>query len=205
MVIRHGRPETVRSSSGADPQLTVEGRRQAARLADFLADHPDLTPERVVSSPMRRAVQTAEPIAGRLGVELRVDDRLAEFDQGAPAYVPIEDGGADKAAQWRALESGIWGEHHFDPIAFERRVLAAFDDVIAGNGGRRVAVVCHGGVLNAFLCRLLGRRRSMFVQADYTSFSRVLASSEGVRQLRSINETPHLRVPAITEPRARTA
>ena len=205
IVIRHGRPEAVRSSGGADPQLTAEGRRQAALLAEFLSVHAELTPVRVVTSPMRRAVQTADPVAELVGVEVGIDERLAEFDQGAPAYIPVEDSRADKAAQWRALESGIWGEHRFDPAVFETRVLAAFDDIIADNPGQRVAVVCHSGVLNAFLSRLLERRRSMFVQADYTSFSRVLASSGGTRQLRSINETPHLVVSASTVLRARSA
>ncbi|MBN9754747.1 Phosphoglycerate mutase family [Pseudonocardia sp. Ae406_Ps2] len=197
IVVRHGRPETVQGHvAGADPGLTEEGRHQADLLAALLTGAAGLTPDRIVSSPMRRALQTAHPLAERTGLPVAVDDRLAEFDRGAHTYVPVELSGTDRAAQWRALESGVWGEHRFDPEAFEQRVLAAFEDVIAANPGQRVAVVCHGGVINAFLSRLLGRRRSMFVQLDYTSFSRLLASSGGVRQLRSINETPHLLLPA---------
>lgn len=196
IIVRHGRPKTAHSRGGADPQLTDVGHQQAELLAEFLLAVPELSPDVVVTSPMRRAAQTAAPIAERIGVTVGIEDRLAEFDQGAATYVPVEESRADKAAQWRALESGVWGEHRFDPEAFERRVLEAFDDVIANNPGRRVAVVCHGGVINAFLSRMLGRRRSMFVQLDYTSFSRLVASSEGTRQLRSVNETPHLVVPA---------
>ena len=196
ILVRHGRPETVHGSAGADPDLTDDGHRQAALLAGFLAG-VDPAPDRVISSPMRRAEQTARPLAECAGVELEVDARLTEFDHGATSYVPVEVSTADKAALWAALETGVWGGHRFDPDAFERRVLHAFDDVIDASPGRRVAVVCHGGVINTFLSHLLGRRRSMFVQLDYTSFSRVLASTGGVRQLQSINETPHLVVPAV--------
>lgn len=200
IVVRHGRPETVQGhADGADPGLTEDGRHQADLLAAFLAGGPGPAPDRIVSSPMRRALQTARPLADLTGLPVAVDDRLAEFDRGAHTYVPVELSRSDRAAQWRALESGVWGEHRFDPEAFEQRVLAAFDDVIATSPGQRVAVVCHGGVINAFLSRLLGRKRSMFVQLDYTSFSRLLASSGGVRQLRSINETPHLVLP-VAEP-----
>ncbi len=199
IVVRHGRPESVHtrtSGTGADPHLTDEGLEQAGRLADFLAARNELRPEHVYSSPMHRAAETARPLAEALGVEVEVDDRLAEFDQGASSYVPVEQSRADRAEQWRALESGVWGSHRFDPAAFEARVLAAFESVIDAHPGGRVAVVCHGGVINAFLSRLLDRPRSMFVQLEYTSFSRLLASTGGVRQLRSINETPHLTVPA---------
>lgn len=186
IVIRHALP-----GSGVDPVLAREGRRQALLLAAFLDSREELRPERLYTSPMRRAVETARPLAEALGCRAVVDPRLAEFDLGAP-YLPPERRPDDKAAQWRALESGRWGEHTFDPDAFEHRVLAAFDDVIARNPGLRVAVVCHSGVLNAFLGRLLGRSRGMFVAPDHTSFSRVLAAPDGTRQLRSINETPHL-------------
>lgn len=205
ILVRHARPETVHGSTGADPELTGDGHRQAARLAGFLGGVADLLPDRVISSPMRRAEQTARPLAYVAGVEPEIDDRLTEFDHGASSYVPVEAITADKATLWAALETGVWGGHRFDPNAFERRVLRAFDDVIDASPGRRVAVVCHGGVINTFLSHLLGRRRSMFVQLDYTSFSRVLASTGGVRQLCSVNETPHLVVPADPLSRVRPA
>jgi 2,3-bisphosphoglycerate-dependent phosphoglycerate mutase len=130
-----------------------------------------------------------------VGVPVRVDERLAEFDLGAPAYVPVETvDPAEYAAGWLALETGVWGSHRFDPDAFETRVRESMDVIVRNHAGERAAVVCHGGVINSYLGGVLQRPRGMFVRADYTSISRVLASSgSDRRELRSINETPHLR------------
>ncbi|RZT88456.1 putative phosphoglycerate mutase [Pseudonocardia sediminis] len=210
ILVRHGRPETVRSDGdlrgGADPGLTEEGHRQADLLGRYLARDGAAAPDVVVTSPMRRARETARALETHLHLPVRVDPRLAEFDIGAPAYVPAESVTLDREVLWRALETGEWGAHTFDPDAFEARVAEAFTEIIAANAGATVAVVCHNGVINSFLSVVLGRPRGMFVQPDYTSFSRLVAARSGRRQLRSINETPHLqlaRSPA--EPRARPA
>ena len=65
ILIRHGLPEKVIRSDGgaADPNLSEQGHRQAAQVADYLKDEQI---HRLYSSPMRRAVQTAEPISKTL-------------------------------------------------------------------------------------------------------------------------------------------
>lgn len=205
--MRHGRPETVRSAAGADPGLTGEGRDQADRLGRFLAADGSPSADVIYTSPMRRACETADALESHLHVGQHIDRRLAEFDLGAPAYVPVEISTEDKAAQWQALQTGVWGHHTFDPDAFERRVLAVFAELVDSHPGGTVAVVCHNGVINSFLSVVLGAPRGMFVQTDYTSFSRLVAARSGQRQLRSINETPHLQdlARAAVESRTRPA
>jgi phosphohistidine phosphatase len=61
----------------ADRPLSVKGTTQAARLADFLAGR-DLELDAIVSSPKLRARQTAEAVAGALGLAVATDGRLAE-------------------------------------------------------------------------------------------------------------------------------
>ena len=56
--------------------LTGEGREQARELGDRLSRHPT-PPVVVLTSPLLRARQTAEPIARAAGAELRVEQRLA--------------------------------------------------------------------------------------------------------------------------------
>lgn len=196
LLVRHGRPVTEHAGEGgADPSLSEEGRRDAALLAEYLTSGLVPAPVAVWTSPMRRARETAGYLVERAGVPLHVDDRLAEFDAGAPSYVPVEEApDAEQAELWRALETGRWGAHRFDPEEFEQRVRDAFDDVVATGSGGVVAVVCHGGVINSYLGGLLARPRGMFCRLDYTSVSRVLASRRGHRQLGSLNETAHLRL-----------
>ena len=66
-------------------------------------------------------------------------------------------------------------------------------DRIAANPGGRVAIVCHGGVINAWAGHVLGIADPFFLDAAYTSISRFLAASTGERSVRSLNETAHLR------------
>ena len=191
LLIRHGRPRPERSDGAVDPPLTDRGRAEAVLLADHLRSGPGPAPDVVWTSPMRRARETAAAITSHA----HVDERLREFDSGATSYTPPElstAGPAEQQARWRALETGVWGDHHFDPDAFERRVAEVFDAIVAAHPSSVVAVVCHSGVINSFLGGVLERPRGMFFRPDYTSISRVAASRDGRRQLLSLNETGHL-------------
>src|ERR1700745_3081523 len=75
--VRHGKPKVVEGDN--DPVLSEAGRAQAERLAEWLAQRRI---DRVVSSPMRRALNTAEPTSRMLGLELEVVDGLAEVGRG---------------------------------------------------------------------------------------------------------------------------
>ncbi|KMS88803.1 histidine phosphatase family protein [Prauserella rugosa] len=194
LLIRHGRPESQHGATGdgADPPLTARGRAEADLLGRFLAGANG--PATVYASPMIRARETAEAIVNHATVPLLVDDRLREFDHGATSYTPPELNTAPndvRRMMWRALETGVWGDHVFDPEAFEQRVWDVFNHIIDANSSNTVAVVCHSGVLNSFLGKVLGRPRGMFFQPNYTSISRVVASGRR-RQVLSLNETTHL-------------
>lgn len=195
VLIRHGRPADAAES---DPGLAPDGLAAADRLAEHLAGGAVRRPDAVWSSPMRRARETAAPLADRLGVPLRTDDRLREFDHGVPVYVAADrtTDAAERAQMWRALETGCWGEHRFDPEAFRRSVDEALADIAAEHPRGTVAVVCHSGVINAHLCSVLERPLGMFCQLEHTSFSRLLVSPQGKRLLHTLNETAHLQLAA---------
>lgn len=188
LLIRHALPVRIEDGDGpADPELSDDGWRQAGALAAWLADEEiDL----MVASPLRRAQETAEPLATLLDLDVTTVDGLAEFDRNAPWYIPIEELKAADDPRWHAM---IKGEFELDPDEFQRGVVEAVDGVIDANPGRTVAAVCHGGTINAYLSALLGLDRLMFFFPDYTSISRVRASRSGPRSLVSINETSHLR------------
>ena len=65
LLVRHALPHRSEPGQGSDPDLCDEGREQAARLPDALARYP-IT--RVVSSPQRRAIDTAQPVAAARGL-----------------------------------------------------------------------------------------------------------------------------------------
>ena len=88
---------------GSDPDLSEEGIEQAKRLPDALARFP-IT--RLVSSPQRRAVQTAQPVADALGRPVEIDNRLAEYDRDLEHYIPIEQIAAEYPEELARLASG---------------------------------------------------------------------------------------------------
>ncbi len=191
LLIRHGLPVRVDDAGGpADPALAPAGRDQAEQLAARLVGEGI---DAVWSSPMRRARETAAPLAGAVGVEVTIDDDLAEFDRDLSFYVPMEEIRGTDDPRWAQLvEEWSSAETEDQRRAFRTTVVTAVERIADASPGQRVAVVCHGGVINAYLSHILDIERTLFFEPDYTSVSRVLASRTGHRQLVSANETAHL-------------
>lgn len=193
MIVRHAQPErTRRGTPNPDPGLTPEGVGQAEALARWLAHDPHRRPDRIISSPMLRARETAQAAADLCDLPVHIEPRLAEFDDGAREYVPLELAG--RALRERvalALETGQWGEHRFDPQSFRQRVAEAFADIIREGAPTRAMVVCHGGVMNSYLSDVLGRPHGVFFYPHFASVSRVHVRRSGTPALVSLNELPH--------------
>ena len=193
LLIRHALPVRLELVEGpADPELSAVGVVQAERLATWLADEPI---DALYTSPLVRAIQTATPFAERSGLAPIVVDGVAEWDRDSSAYIPIEELRAADDEIWQRLSAGRHedlAELGIDPVEFRDRVVSTIDGLAAAHKGERVAVVCHGGVINAYLATVLGLDRMLFFSPDYTSISRVLIGA-GVRSIGTVNETPHLR------------
>jgi len=99
---RHGQTAPNRDGlvlGRADPELTDEGRRQAAFLAEALAGEPVSA---ILTSPLLRARQTAEAISAACGVPVSVDERLVEIDWGTWEGRPAGSLGVTDVDRWRA-------------------------------------------------------------------------------------------------------
>ncbi len=191
LLVRHALPIRREVDEGAaDPELSEVGIAQAKLLGEYLADEEVAA---VYSSPMRRALETAQPVADAHGLPIVVSDGIAEYDRTSNWYVPIEELRATNDPRWQALQRGEW---HADESEddFHDRVLGGIQQIVADHASERVAVVCHGGVINSYLADVLStpHRRGFFYPA-YTGVSRVAASKEGRRSIVSINEIAHLR------------
>lgn len=205
--VRHGLPETqVLENGPADPGLSHTGSAQAAALGDWLGREPV---DAIVTSPARRAVQTAAPLARRCRLSPITARELDEFDAGSPSYVPVEDMRAAGDPRWDLLRQGRLYGTDSEAREFRARVVAAVESLVAAHPARRVAVVCHGGVINAYLGHLLGIDTPLWFAVRYTGICRVLASRSGHRSLLTVNEVPHLPREGLrvggTEPGAVTA
>lgn len=145
-------------------------------------------------SPMLRARETAAPLEAVTGHVATVVEGIAEFDRHAKDYVPVEELRAANDPRWLAMVEGrYFTEGPISPEDFRNEVVAAVDGIIAAHAGQTVAVVCHGGVINAYMSTVIGLEGPMFFEPTYTSCSRIMASQKGYRTLVSLNETAHLR------------
>jgi len=193
LIIRHALPVRRELEDGiADPQLSEDGLAQAERLAEYLASEKI---HAVYASPLRRAQQTATPLARVQGVDIVTVDDVAEWDRNSNEYVPVEELKAANDPRWQAMLRGEWNVHEESPDEFNRRCVVAIEKMIAAHSGETIAVVCHGGVINAYLVHVLGLTVNVqgFFYPNYTSIHRVAAARSGERSIVTINETSHLR------------
>jgi probable phosphoglycerate mutase len=193
LLIRHALPVRRELDEGvADPELSEAGHAQAAHLADYLA------PERidaVYASPLQRARQTAAPLAAALGLPVAIEDDVAEWDRNSNEYVPIEELKAANDPRWQAMLRGEWTVHDESPDEFHGRVVSAVERLVEAHSGQRIAIVCHGGVINGYLSEVLGLGVNQgFFYPNYTSIHRVAAARSGERSIVTVNETSHLRL-----------
>jgi probable phosphoglycerate mutase len=189
VLIRHGEPDR-QAAERHDPGLSDLGALQAQRLGQYLRAE---NISALYTSPLTRAAQTADILGSALGLQPRVRDGLAEFDRDAPEYLNFEDLAADTDPRYLAFLRGDLSPWGTDLESFRARVTAEIERIIGAHRGERVAVVCHGGVINCYLSALVGADRMGIHNPAATGFARVKANSVGRRELGSMNETPHLR------------
>ncbi len=159
-VIRHGRPAATWGGEDEDPGLDAMGLAQAMTVArEILALPADQRPTHVVSSPLRRCRETAEPLADALGVAVEIDPRVGEIP--TPAALT-----AEQRPEWlRQAFGGRWGEMvgDLDYVDWTRNVAAAFREHAGA------AVFSHFVALNAAVSVATGSAEVMAFRPDYCS------------------------------------
>ena len=135
------------------------------------------------------------PTAEMLGLEVERLEDLIESDHRSNTYVLLEEMSADDPDTAHYFDLDNLEDHIFsDGLEnFEERVVRGFEHVIATNKGKRVAVFCHGMVTVVYLKSIIGIDDVLSLRPDYCGLTQVQASCTGIRSVRSINETQHVR------------
>ena len=188
LLLRHALP----LSGHSDPGLSDVGRAQANRLAQWLTGSGI---DAVVTSPLRRARETAAPIEAALALTAGVIHDLREWELDDPnqVYDALEDMAPDDPRAL-AVAEGRYDDFvpELDTAGFQRRTVAAIEDVFTRYRQHRRVVVCtHGGFISAYLAHVIGARQVMWFNAEYTGVSRVVRLPSGRVVVRSVNETGH--------------
>ena len=161
-LIRHGKPAATWGDADEDPGLDAAGQAQANAVRDvLLALTGEDRPTRVVSSPLRRCIETARPTAEALGVEIEIDPSVGEIP------TPKALAAADRPGWLREVFQGHWADVKGDLDYLAWRAGVAGSLISRG----RTAVFSHYVAINAVMSSLDDDDRVMVFRPDHTSMS----------------------------------
>jgi broad specificity phosphatase PhoE len=201
-LLRHGETEyhvQKRLLGRLDIGLNDRGREQAGRVAAYFKDEELAA---IYSSPLKRCLETARPVAEAQGLEPVVVEGLMEVDMGEwdgrliEELFSREDG---MVGRWMRNPSSVAIPGGEDFGAVKRRVMTAMDEIMARHAGfERVLVVTHGGPIRGIICAALGMDLdNMFrLQIDLASISCVDFFEGGLpdtAMVTLVNQTLHLK------------
>lgn len=196
-LVRHGEVAWNRENTYAgrtDLPLNDTGRAQGETLAQCLAE---IDISAVYSSSLTRARETAEIIAGRLGLGVTPIDALQEVNYGEWEGISekeIQERDPELYRRWRAdpVHVGIPGGETFGGVA--ERALPAFEEIARRHPEEKIVVVAHKSVNRVLLCCLLGvdvnRYRS--IAQENCAVNHIVMRSDGRFVVHSINDRCHM-------------
>ncbi len=186
IIVRHGR--TVANAKGLlqgriDNPLDVQGLRQAQHIARALG-HVDVA----ISSPLQRALQTAEP----LGLPCRVDQRWVELDYGEWDEKPVSEITKEQWASWRS-DSSFTPPGGESLQQLDTRIAEACEELLPEAEKSNIAVFTHVSPIKSAVSWTLGAEQqiSWSLNVGQAQITRI-AIREGRPVLVSFNETWHL-------------
>ena len=138
----------------------------------------------IVTSPLARCADFARALSRRQDIPLSLDPRLAELDFG--------DWEGQTPADLMATDAEALGRFWADPVAhpppsgepllaFQARVLTAWDELLRQDRDDRTLVISHGGVIRVILCQVLGYPLGRLLELDvgHASLRGIRVRSEG--------------------------
>jgi len=196
LLLRHGQtPMSVqkRYAGRTDAPLTDTGVRQAAAAAKRLAPAGI---DAIVTSPLRRAVRTAEEVAAATGVPVLADDGFRETDFGAwegLTFAEVRERWPSEVTRWLAdPDVAPPGGESF--AAVSERVTAALHRVLAGREGQTVLIVSHVTPIKMLVAAaLLAPPAALYrMHLDVAALCEIDWYADGPAVLRSFNDTANL-------------
>jgi alpha-ribazole phosphatase/probable phosphoglycerate mutase len=183
-LLRHGEPVGGRRYRGqTDDPLSDKGWQQ---MRAAVLDRQDW--DVIYSSPLKRCMEFAQELSGRLALPLKADERLKEIGFGSWEGRTPDDIRRDDPFR---LEN-FWR----DPVgnrpdgaetlaSFQARVSAAWKEICAAQTGQRVLIVGHAGITRMILSLVLGSpAEHMFrIQVDNAGLSRIRIRGQGAQAM----------------------
>jgi broad specificity phosphatase PhoE len=177
-LIRHGEPAAAWGGADADPGLSQRGRTQADAVARALGGFGELA---VVSSPMRRCRETAQPYAAQRETAPLIDPRVGEV--ATPAGVRDRPAWLRENFPWRGGAAQLWETRDRALRAWRESVLSYAREI-----ERDCAVFTHFIAINVIVGAALAREETIVRRPDYASITELEVSGGGLRLIRAGDE-----------------
>lgn len=198
LLIRHGENDYLAKNKlpGRIPgiHLNKHGHEQAAQLAQSLSKLPI---KAIYCSPLERAIETAEPLARSLGLEIQLRPDLTDTDVGEW-----------EARSWKVLgRTRLWKVIQKTPSQFQfpggesfvqiqERVVGALDDIVSAHSDELIAVVFHADPIKLAVAHYLGLGLDNFQRLTANTGSVTILKTDGSSvKLLALNLTPPLSFP----------
>jgi len=172
LLVRHARPDGTWDKT-ADPPLDPVGVQQSQAVAERLAGRGPLS---VVTSPMRRARETAAPLASRWGTDARVTDAVGEIPS------PTDDLAA-RSAWLRVVVTQRWGDLDLSLHDWRDRILATLRELPTDT-----VVFSHYMAINTAVGAATGDERVVCCHPRHASVTELDVGAGGSLSLVSLDE-----------------
>ena len=197
VLLRHGETDWNKQEifrGRADVDLNERGREQARAVATALRN---VRINAIYSSPLRRAVETAETIAAPHRLEVRIDDGFIDFDYGAwqgLSHNEVQRRYSKLYKAWLEKPHTVRLEGGESLRSVRRRAMRSLQSIVERDDGDTVVIVSHRVVNKVILCSVLelGNSRFWHIRQDTCALNIFEWSRDGYT-MRLLNDTCHLR------------
>ncbi len=163
-LLRHGQTEGAKKvyKGHIDVPLSKEGEAQVEKVANFLKEYVkkySLKPEIIYSSPLKRAIVSAEILSRPLSLKVKSDDNLKERSFGKWEGLSINEIVSlypDDFERWRLDPVRFSPPEGESTIEVSKRVSEALKKIVKNYKNSQIFIMAHGGINRVILCSLLG-------------------------------------------------
>jgi broad specificity phosphatase PhoE len=192
-LVRHCHPDYKQEKKLGDRHMPLSsfGREQLTYLTDRLIR---LKVSKVYASELKRAQETATPIAKILKQDIIIDSRLNEIDwwdwHRIPYFHTSETGRVKKLKDYQVLNKQL------DKMQLKAKLL--LNDIFLNNKGKTVALFTHGNFIKSLLTGILNADVLGFLSQDVfqSSLSKIVIDKDGYVRISFVNNVDHLPQPA---------
>ena len=192
-LVRHGSNDYLAKSllAGRSPEvhLNEQGQAEAERLANSLSN---ARIQRIFSSPLERAVQTAEPTAKRLSLEIEISSEILEINFGDWTGRSLRE--LDRDPAWKNFNlyrSGTRIPNGETMLESQSRMVSFIEKLFRENPNRTIALFSHGDPIKSVFAYYLGIPLDLFTRIEISpgSYS-ILRLQPWGPQIVAINRLP---------------